>query len=272
MTMNAILSCAVGAAAVAVSAFLQPTFADDLKIAFSAPATTLDPHFQNASQNIGVSRNIFEALVQMDPDSRIVPGLAESWRRIDDKTWEFKLRPAKFQDGSDLTAEDVAYSLDRPATIPNSPSSFAIYTKAIAEKRIVDPHTIQLVTAQPYPLLLSDLTSIFIVSKKSTEGLKSEDFSSGKGVVGTGPYKFVSYTPDDRVSMGRFDGYWGGKPSWDNVQIRFIPNDASRLTALLSGDVSAIENVPTPDLEKVKNDPDPDLRGEEVTSRHLSVS
>jgi peptide/nickel transport system substrate-binding protein len=255
MTMRNILSCAVGAAALAASVILQPAFADDLKVAFSAPATTLDPHFQNASQNIGVSRNIFEALVQMDPDSRIVPGLAESWRRVDDKTWEFKLRRAKFHDGSDLTAEDVAYSLDRPATIPNSPSSFAIYTKSIVEKRIIDPQTIQLVTAQPYPLLLSDLTSIFIVSKKATEGLKSEDFSSGKGVDGTGPYKFVSYTPDDRVTLERFDGYWAGKPSWDNVQIRFIPNDASRLTALLSGDVNAIENVPTPDLEKVKNDP-----------------
>jgi peptide/nickel transport system substrate-binding protein len=103
--MKAILSCAVGA--VAMSALLQPAFADDLKIAFSAPATTLDPHFQNASQNIGVSRNIFEALVQMDPDSRIVPGLAESWRRIDDKTWEFKLRRAKFDRQRSRTARQA---------------------------------------------------------------------------------------------------------------------------------------------------------------------
>ncbi|MBX3538793.1 MAG: ABC transporter substrate-binding protein [Chelatococcus sp.] len=242
------------AAAFAVVASLPAaSWAADLKIGFSAPATTLDPQFHNASQNIAVSRNMFDTLVQMDPDSQIVPALAESWRLVDDTTWEFKLRPAKFSDGSAVTAEDVVWSLDRPATIPNSPSSFTIYTRPVVEKKIIDEQTVQLKTAAPYPLLLADLTNVFIVSKKATEGLTSDKFVTGQGVVGSGPYKFKSYTPDDRVIMTANENYWGDKPAWDTVEIRFLPNDSSRLSALLSGEVDAIENIPTPDLEAVKN-------------------
>ncbi|UHS63657.1 ABC transporter substrate-binding protein [Agrobacterium vaccinii] len=246
------------AAALALSALVPAAnvWAEDLNLAYSSSATSMDPQFHNASQNIAVSRNMFETLTQMDPDSRIIPNLAESWTKIDDLTWEFKLRPAKFQDGSDFTAEDVAWSLQRPNTIENSPSSFAIYTRAITKTEVVDPHTVRLITKTPYPLLPADLTSVFIVSKKASEGITSEKFATPEHMIGTGPYKFVKYTPDDRVVMTRFDDYWGGKPAWDNVTIRFMPNDGSRMTALLSGDVNAIENVPTPDIEKVKANPD----------------
>ncbi len=246
-------------AATAIAAALLSSvsaYAADLNLAYSSSATSMDPQFQNASQNIAVSRNMFETLTQMDPDSRIIPGLAESWKKVDDVTWEFKLRAAKFQDGSDLTAEDVAWSLKRPNTIENSPSSFAIYTRSVIKTEIVDAHTIRLITAKPYPLLPADLTSVFIVSKKASEGITSDKFATPEHMIGTGPYKFVSYTPDDRVVMKRFDGYWGGKPDWDNVTIRFMPNDGSRMTALLSGDVNAIENVPTPDIQKIKSNPD----------------
>ncbi|PZO82043.1 MAG: ABC transporter substrate-binding protein [Mesorhizobium amorphae] len=227
--------------------------AEDLKLGISAAATTMDPHFHNASQNIAVSRNMFETLTQMDAESRIVPGLADSWTKVDDRTWEFKLRPAKFHDGSDFTAEDVAFSLNRPNTIENSPSSFAIYTRAIKEVQVVDPQTVRMVTAQPYPLLPADLTSVFMVSKKAAEGVATDRFATPEHMVGTGPYKFARYTPEDRVEMTRFDDYWAGKPAWDNVTVRFMPNDGSRMTALLSGDVNAVENVPTPDLQKMRD-------------------
>lgn len=244
--------------ALVLSVLLPATsiWAADLKLAYSSSATSMDPHFHNASQNIAVARNMFETLTQMDPDSRIVPGLAESWTKVDDLTWEFKLRSAKFQDGSDFTADDVAWSLQRPNKIENSPSSFAIYTRAITKTDVVDAHTIRLVTATPYPLLPADLTSVFMVSKRASEGITSDKFATSEHMIGTGPYKFVSYAPDDRVVMDRFDGYWGGKPAWDNVTIRFMPNDGSRMAALLSGDVNAVENVPTPDIEKVKANPD----------------
>ena len=192
--------------------------------------------------------------MKLDPDSRVIPGLAESWKLVDDHTWEFKLRKGvKFHDGAELTTEDVVWSLDRPATIQNSPGKFDVYTKAIVGKKVIDKYTIQLRTAQPYPLMLNDLTSIFIVQKKATQGLSSDDFAQGKGMIGTGPFKFVSYARDDRVELVRNPDYWGTRPAWDKVTLRFIPNPA--LAALLSGDVQAIENVPTPDLPKVRSDP-----------------
>ncbi len=236
---------------------LPPAAAQEFKLAMSSPPTSMDPHFYNLFPNINVSDHIFEQLVAMDADSHIIPALAESWTLVNNVTWEFKLRKGvKFHDGTPLTAEDVAWSLERPATIVGSPGKFDTYTKAIVNKKIIDPYTIQLTTKEPYPLLLADLTSIYIVSKKATQGLSSDDFASGKGMVGTGPFRFVKFQRDDRVELERNNDYWGKKPAWSKVTLRFIPNDATRLAALLAGDVQAIENVPTPDLAKVRADKD----------------
>ena len=230
--------------------------AQDFKVALSSPPTSLDPHFYNLGPNNTVAHHLFEALVKMDADSRPIPGLAESWSLVNNLTWEFKLRKGvKFHDGSDLTAEDVIWSLDRPATIVGSPSKFDVFTKAIINKKIIDANTIRLTTREPYPLILADLTNVQIVSKKATQGLSSDDFNSGKGVVGTGPYKFVKYLKDDRIELEKFNAYWGKTPAnWNKVTLRFIANDATRIAALLSGDVQAMANVPTPDLARVKND------------------
>jgi peptide/nickel transport system substrate-binding protein len=118
----------------------------------------------------------------------------------------------------------------------------------------VDPYTIRFKTAAPYPLMPNDLSTIYIVSKKAATGASTEDFNSGKPAIGTGPFKFVRYVNGDRVELARNDGYWGDKPAWDNVTFRIIKNDASRVAALLSGDVDAIEGVPTQDLARLKND------------------
>ncbi len=235
-----------------------PVHAQEFKLAMSSPPSSIDPHFFNLFSNINVSDHMFETLVKMNPDSQPIPGLAESWRLVDDTTWEFKLRRGvKFHDGSDFTAEDVAWSIDRIPLIANSPGRFDAYTKAIVSKQIVDSHTIRFKTASPYPLMLPDLTAVFIVSKKATagplpQGLASEEFSSGKGAVGTGPFKFVRFQRDDRVELERFEGYWGTKPAWSKVTLRFIAADPTRVAALLSGDVDAIENVPTADLKRIR--------------------
>jgi len=229
--------------------------AQDFKLAMSSPPTSLDPHFYNLFPNLNVSDHVFETMVKMDADSRVIPGLAESWSLVNNLTWEFKLRKGvKFHDGSEMTAEDIAWSMDRPSTIVGSPGKFDVYTKGILNKTIIDSHTIRFTTREPYPLMLADLTSVYIVSKKATSGISSDDFSSGKGMVGTGPFKFVRYQRDDRIELDRNDNYWGKKPSWSKVTIRFIPNGSTRLAALLAGDVQAIENVPTPDLAKVRSD------------------
>jgi peptide/nickel transport system substrate-binding protein len=227
--------------------------ANELKIALSTPATSMDPHFHNLGPNLNVSHHIFEPLIKMNANSSITPGLAESWTLVNKLTWEFKLRKGvKFHDGSEMTAEDVYWSMERPSTIVGSPGKFDTFTRAIINKEIVDPHTIRFSTKETHTLMLADLSNVFIVSKKATKGLSSADFNAGKGVVGTGPFKFVKFQRDDRVELARFDGYWGTKPAWDKVSLRFITSNATRVAALLAGDVDAIENVPTQDLARIK--------------------
>ena len=230
--------------------------AQELKIAVAADVTSADPHFFNLFPNNNIAEHIFDKLVQMDPDSKMIPGLATSWKTVDDKTWEFKLRKGvKFHDGSELTAEDVVYSIDRVPNVPNSPGPFTAYTKAIIGKEIVDPYTIRFKYAAPYPLAPNDLSTIYIVSKKVATGATTEDFNSGKAAIGSGRYKLARYVSGDRVELARNDNYWGEKSPWPKVTFKIIKNEAARVAALLSGDVDAIEQPPIADLPRLKTDP-----------------
>ena len=223
--------------------------AADLRIALGGDVTSIDPHFHNLTPNNNIAEHIFETLVTKDPRSRLKPALAESWRAIDDTTWEFKLRKGvRFHDGSEFTAADVAFSLDRVPLVPNSPGPFTTYSKQITEKIVVEPYTIRLRTAAPYPLMPNDMSTIFIVSSRAAKGAATDDFNSGKATIGTGPFKFVRYAKGDRIELARNDQYWGAKPAWDRVTFRIITSDPTRVAALLAGDVGAIENIPTVDV------------------------
>ncbi len=229
------------------------TQAADLSVGISADVTSLDPHYVATQHNVAIGWNVFDALTRVDEKARIIPGLAVSWRAVDPMTWEFKLRKGvKFHDGSELTAEDVVYSLVRPLAIPGSPGGFAVYVRRIISKQIVDPYTIRLKTAMPYGAMPQDLNAIMIVSKKAAFNATPADFDSGKAMIGTGPYKFVRWTRGDRVELARFEGYWDKKPAWDKVTFRMMSNDPARTAALLSGDVDVIENVPPSDLTRLR--------------------
>ena len=139
----------------------------DLTIALSADITSLDPHYVAAQPNINIGWHVFDALTRVDERARLMPGIAESWRAVNPTTWEFKLhKGVKFHDGSELTTEDVAFSLERPLTITGSPGGFAVYVRPIVAREIVDRYTIRLKTAAPYGALPQDLNSILIVSGK----------------------------------------------------------------------------------------------------------
>lgn len=149
---------------VIATATVLPADAAELVIGLGADVTSIDPHNNNAAPNNSIAEQIFNKLIENDPRQNLKPGLAESWRAIDDLTWEFKLRKGvKFHDGSDFTAADVAYSIERPGII-NTPGGFTIYTRSIVEKIIVDPFTIRLKTATPYPNMPTDMAGLSIVS------------------------------------------------------------------------------------------------------------
>ncbi len=241
---------------VIATAIVLPAAAAELVIGLGADVTSIDPHNNNAAPNNSIAEQIFNKLIENDPRQNLKPGLAESWRAIDDLTWEFKLRKGvKFHDGSDFTAADVAYSIERPGII-NTPGGFTIYTRSIVEKIIVDPFTIRLKTATPYPNMPTDMAGLSIVSSKVARGATNADFDSGKATIGTGPWKFVRYAKGDRIELVRNDSYWGPKPAWDKVTFRLITSDPSRIAALLAGDVQMIEVVPTADFARLKTNKD----------------
>ncbi|WP_235913564.1 ABC transporter substrate-binding protein [Teichococcus coralli] len=225
-----------------------------LNLAVAAPPTSLDPHYHTLSPNNMVAEHFFDKLVGRDAKAQLVPGLAESWKLLDDTTWEFKLRKGvKFSNGDEFTAEDVIFTLKRVPNVINSPGSFAIYTKGVESSEVVDPHTIRFKTRGVYPLLPQDLSQVFIISHSVGDNVSTGDFNNGKAVIGTGPYQLVSFTPDDRVIMKRNDAYWGEKPHWAQVNYRFITNDGVRVAALLSGDVQFIDVVPPNDMPRLRS-------------------
>jgi peptide/nickel transport system substrate-binding protein len=242
----------VGAFAAAMMSFAAPAGAQDLTIGLGGSVTSIDPHFHNLSPNSNVATHIFDKLVDQDEQQKLKPGLATEWKTLDDTTWEFKLRRGvKFHDGSDFTAEDVAATLKRVPWVPNSPSPFTLYMRHITGVEIVDPYTIRFKTAQPFPLMATYLSTIFIVSKKHEQSATGE-FNAGRAAVGTGPFRFAEYVPGDRVVVQRNDGYWGDKPQWQKVTFKLITNNSSRVAALLAGDVQVIEQVPATDYSKLK--------------------
>jgi peptide/nickel transport system substrate-binding protein len=246
---------AVAAAGLAAFAWIAaPAAADPLTIGIAAEPTAMDPHFHNLTPNNGVMTHIFDSLVLQDAKQKLLPGLAVSWKAVDDVTWEFKLRQGvKFHDGSPFGADDVVFTFERAPNVPNSPSSFATYTKGKTVKK-VDDHTVHITTEKPYPLMANDVSTIFIVSSKAGDA-GTEAYNSGKAAVGTGPYKFGEYVPGDRIVLTRNDAYWGDKPAWEKVTFKPIKSDPARVAALLAGDVDLIENVPTTDVATLKKEP-----------------
>ena len=229
--------------------------AREVSIGLQAAITSIDPHYHNLSPNNSLLQHIFEPLIRRDANQKLVPALATSWKALDDLTWEFKLRKnVRFHDGSPFTAEDVAYTLKRVPNVPNSPSSFATFTKPIVDVKVVDPHTLVFKTASPHVLLPSDVAAVYIVSRVHGEKAATEDYNSGKAAIGTGPYKFAEYIPNQRVVMKANYGYWGGEEPWDKVTFKILTNSAARVAALLSGDVQMIETVPTSDIAKLSQD------------------
>jgi peptide/nickel transport system substrate-binding protein len=243
--------------------------AQELKIGLSAEPSAMDPHFHNLTPNNSLLRHIFDRLIDQDENQGLKPDLALSWRAVDDKTWELKLRPGvKFSDGSEFTANDAIYSFCRAPRVENSPSSFAIYSRAITGMTAPDPLTLLITTAGPYPLIPNEVSTIAILSAKANgagtvtfdrqecKGVgtypKTEAFNAGQATIGTGPYKLARFTKGDRIILERNDAYWGDKPAWQRVIFRPITSAAPRVAALLSGDVDMIESVPIQDLERVK--------------------
>lgn len=230
--------------------------APDLIIARGNEPVSIDPQFARTGNNQMTAAHVFERLAGVDENMRATRQLAVSWKALSPTLWEVKLRPnVTFHDGSPFTAEDVVFSLQRPPTIPNSPASFAPSVAGIEKMEIIDPLTLRITAKTPDPLFVNEIGRVFIVSKKAAEGASNDQFNKGSAAIGTGPYKFVDWVPGAQLNLVRNDQYWGEKPAFERVQLRFISNAAARVAALKAGDVQMIDLVPPNFVEELKADP-----------------
>ena len=250
--MKRLTTIAVAAGLVATTG-ATGALAEKLVVGLASETTSIDPQFHNTGPNNALSLHLFDRLILQDENQQLMPGLAVSWTPIDDLTWEFKLREGvKFHDGTDFTADDVLCTFERAPDVPNSPASFATYTKGKTLEKI-DDYTIHFKTETPYPLMGNDVSTVAIISDSAGCGATTEEFNAGTAAVGTGPYTFVSYTPGQSVVFARNENYWGDLPPWTEVEFRAISSGPSRVAALLAGDVDVISGVPTTDITTLES-------------------
>ena len=229
-----------------------PLWAQNLIIGSATEPSAIDPHFARSGTNQNIAQQVFDRLASIDENLQQHPAIAESWTNVNPTTWRIKVRAGvKFHDGSPLTADDVIYSLNRPKEIANSPAPFTGNIASIAAMKMVDDHTIDFTTREPTPDFIEQIGSVYVVSRKAAEGKKIEQFNNGSAAIGSGPYKFNSWVPGDRLQLTRNEDYWGKKPDFKSVTIRFISNDAARIAALRSNSVDLIDAVPPEDAEQI---------------------
>lgn len=251
-------ACAVvlGAANLGVStAHSEETTA---RIALSGGLDRLDPsRTSNGTDNIIISQ-VYETLLELDPKtSELQPRLAEEFRLVSPTVWEFKLRTGvKFHNGAPFTAADVKYSIERILDEDlNSPHQSQIAT--ISEVRIIDDHTIEIETSKPDPLLVRRFQPIggsgrvYIVSKSYFEEM-GDDYVNDNP-VGTGPYRLETWNKGSSVTLVANADYWGEKPQIGKGVFTFIPENSTRVNALLAGEVDVIQRLPIADIERVSS-------------------
>jgi peptide/nickel transport system substrate-binding protein len=253
--------------AVVMAVLAAPASAETLRWARAGDALTLDPHAQNEGPSHTIRHQMYEPLIIRDTTGRFEAALATAWAPSEDdpNVWVFNLREGvKFHDGADFTAEDVVFSFER-AKQENSDMKELI--GSIVEVRAVDDYTVEMVTDGPNPILPSNLTNLFVMDKDWTEAnntVNVQDFDGGEityattNANGTGPYILQSREPDVRTVMVRNEEYWGRDLFPMEVsEIVYTPiqNAATRVAALLSGEVNFLQDMPVQDLQRV-NDAD----------------
>jgi peptide/nickel transport system substrate-binding protein len=238
--------------------------ARSLRWARSQDATTLDPHSGNTGPNHVMGHNLYEPLVIRGFDGKLVGALATSWRVLpsDPTTWEFKLRPnVKFHNGATLTADDVIFSLRRAMMPAADMKSLLVSVDTISKS---DDLTVLIKTKGPNALLVNNLTNLFIMNKAWSEAnnaaepqnlTQKVENGATLAAMGTGPYQLVSRQPDVQTVMKPFDGYWDKasiKNGFTEIVYRPIKENATRIAALLSGEVDFVQDVPPQDIQRLQ--------------------
>ena len=227
--------------------------AASLKIGLSSDARSMDPFFHNETATNSVLSNIFEGLTYFDKDLNVYPMLAESWEVEGDNVWTFKLQKGVvFHNGNPFNADDVLFSFDR---IKNwEKSGFKSRVNMIEKIEKVDDYTVKITTKGPSPTLLRKLVPVKILDQESASTMSDDELSLNP--VGTGPYKFVSWKKGDSITLTANEKYRQGAPHYSDVVFKPLTNNATRIAAILSGEVDIIDRVPIMDVNRIKSQKD----------------
>jgi peptide/nickel transport system substrate-binding protein len=238
--------------------------AETLRWARSADNLTMDPHSQNSGPTHAFNHQIYEPLVIRAIDGSLRPTLATEWRILEDdpEVWEFTLRQGvTFHGGEAFTADDVIFSIER-AQQPTS--NMKELVASIVEVTAVDDHTVHMRTNGPNPLLIDNLTNLFMMSRSWAEANNAtvpQNFDAGeehfaaRNANGTGPYVLQERVPDSRNVATLFEDYWGhGEFPLEITEIVYTPitSAATRVAALLSGEVDYVQDVPVQDIARLE--------------------
>ena len=230
----------LAAALLVAAVFCLPASAAELRLAQVADVSSLDPHKISDVYSANVVIQIYNNLVRVNENMEIVPDLAESWENPDNLTWLFRLRKGvKFHNGEPFTAEDVKYTFERLMD-PKTASPGATHLKEVASIDVVDDYTVKLVTKRPFAPMLMSLTryETSILNRKAVEAAGAD--YGNKAAVGTGAFKFESWSRGDKMTLVRNDEYYQGPAGVEKVVYRGIPEDATRLVELESGGIDLI--------------------------------
>jgi peptide/nickel transport system substrate-binding protein len=248
--------------AVFALALASGVHAKTLRMAYDADPTSLDIHEQLAGATLQLSHLVFDPLVRWSQDHSFEGRLAESWERIDDLTMRFQLRQGvAFHSGNPFTSADVVWTFERLRESPDFKGLFEQFVEAKA----IDDHTVDFVTSGPNPLILHTLTYVFPMDsafytgpdergRDKREVVKHGDSFASTNASGTGPFVITHREAGVRMDFQRFDGYWDSNSPGNVTTIEFTPisEGATRVAALLAGDVDFIAPVPPTDLQRIE--------------------
>jgi peptide/nickel transport system substrate-binding protein len=239
-----------------------------LVIAQGLDPETLDPHGSTTQATLNPSTAVCEPLLDVDysgTEPKITAGLITEWKQIDPTTWEVKLRQnVKFTNGEEFNADAVKFNIERIQN-PATKSPALSYVKDIAKMDVVNATTLNITTKGPIPILLLDLSKVYIVPPKYTQS--DNGASLAKKPIGTGPFKFVEWLKDDHITLEANNDYWGGKPKIEKVIFKPIPEDSTRVANLKSNQADIITNLPIAEISSVEGSKD--LKATKVPSLRL---
>lgn len=247
LSMSALL-CLL--ALLSTSALSAPT-GKTVTIAQGVDISTLDPHLSNDTPTTNVAENIFDGLLRRNQTMELVPALAETYRQVDDLTWEFVCRDGvEFHNGEPFDAYAAKYSIERILD-PELKSPQAARLRAIKSIEALDAKRLRITTSVPYPLLPAQLVGIAMVPPKYLEKVGKSGFA--KAPIGTGPYVFKEWRKDERIVLEANPNYYLGAPKIDRVIFRPIPETATRVAELKTKAVDLIVNVPPHQVKAIES-------------------